>query len=115
MGIKLVSDAITIDEVRMIAKETYGEMVKAVADIERGIMAIGGEWHADSEAMLLEAGSDQQNLWGFNIYPDRLPEQQIEFVSLINIRPRQSNRKMEIDDAKIREKISQIVNKLVRQ
>jgi len=113
MEIKIVPDKITIDEIRQMATESYGEMVKAVADIEQGIMAVGGEWHADAETLLLEQGSKQFDLWGFNIYPDRLAGQQIEFVSLINIRPRQNNKKMDIENSEIREKISQIFNKLV--
>lgn len=113
MEIKIVTDKITADEIRQMAAESYGEMVKAVADIENGIMAVGGEWHADAEALLLDHGSKQMDLWGFNIYPDRPVGQQIEFVSLINIRPRQNNKKMDIGDPQIREKVSQILNKLV--
>jgi hypothetical protein len=113
MEIKIVTDKITIDEIRQMATESYGEMVKAVADIEQGIMAVGGEWHADAEALLLDQGSKQMDLWGFNIYPDRPVHQQVEFVSLINIRPRQKNRRMDIEDPAIREKISQIVRKLI--
>lgn len=113
MEIKIVTDKITADEIREMAAESYGEMIKAVADAERGIMAIGGEWHADAEALLLEQGSKQSDLWGFNIYPNRPAGQQIEFVSLINIRPRQNNKNMEIEDPEIRKKIFQIFNKLV--
>lgn len=113
MKIVVVKEKITVDEVKRLASESYGEMVKAVVDIENGILAIGGEWHADAEVILLQQGSKQDDLWGFNIYPGRQHQQWIEFVSLINIRPRQNNRKMEIEDAAIREKISHLVNKLV--
>ena len=113
MEIKIIISNIPLAEVVKMAEDGYGEMVKAVADTELGIMAIGGEWHADAEEVLLGQGSKQSELWGFNIYPARSPEQRIEFVSLINIRPLQNNRKMEIEDPEIREKISQIVNKLI--
>lgn len=113
MKIKIVPDKITIDEVRQMAADTYGDMVKGVADVQRAIMAIGGEWHADAEALLLEDGSAQENLWGFNIYPEKDKDSRIAFVSLINIRPRQNNRGMEIIDITIRKQITEIVNNLI--
>ncbi|MDR3642810.1 MAG: DUF5674 family protein [Candidatus Doudnabacteria bacterium] len=113
MEIKIITNRITLAEVKQIAADSYGDMVKAVVDIERGIIAIGGEWHADAESALLENGSTQTNLWGINIYPDKSPDGMIAFVSLINIRPRQNNRGMEIQDPFIKNKITAIVNKLI--
>ncbi|MBU0459138.1 hypothetical protein KJ652_05520 [Patescibacteria group bacterium] len=97
-----------------LAKERFGDMVKAVVDCERGIMAIGGELHADEEQLLLEDGSKQEVLWGINIYPDDESSDWIEFDSMINLRPSQSNRSRGIEDKKIREIILRIVSQLVK-
>lgn len=113
MEIKIIKDKINLGEVQVLAQATFGDMVKAVVDIEQGIMAVGGEWHADGEAVLLEQGSNQENLWGINIYPDNSDDSFIAFVSLINIRPRAGNRSMEIADPAIREKITSIVARLI--
>ena len=114
MEISIIITKIPLVEVKKAAEETFGDMVKAVADIEEGSMAIGGEMHADCEAKLLEHGSEQKNLWGFNIYPDRKPDEWLEYQSLINIRPSVGNRSMEIQDEAIRRKIAEIVNALIQ-
>ena len=88
--------------------ERFEEMVKYVADIERGIVAIGGEMHADAEAVLLEAGSRQADLWGANYYPGRGREGCIEYTSLINIRPSAGNRGMELLDPALRARVLEI-------
>jgi len=111
--IRVITTPITKDELRQIAKERFGDMVKAVVDIDKKIMALGGDLHADEEALLLQHGSEQQNLWGINIYPD-LPENEwLEFDSMINIRPSQNNRSHSVEDAQIRDQITEMVKKLV--
>ena len=110
---KLIDQIISLSELTNIAKERFGDMVKAVVDIEMGIMVAGGELHADEEAMLLERGSKQENLWGINIYTDKPENERIEFDSMINIRPRQNNRSRDVLDEKIREKIISAVNNLI--
>jgi len=92
---------------------SFGNFVKAVVDVEKQIMALGGELHADEEALLLERGSRQHNLWGINLYPELQGEEFIEFDSLINLRPIQGNRTRGIDDAGIRQRIKEIVNSLI--
>jgi shikimate kinase len=96
-----------------IAKEQFDDMVKAVVDIDQGIMAIGGELHADEEAMLLESGSRQENLWGINLYLNLPEEEWVEFDSMINVRPSQNNRSRSVEDFEIRSQILEIVKKLV--
>lgn len=113
MEIKVVSDHISRPEVKIAADETFGDMVKAVVDVDRGIMALSGEMHADAEAMLLQTGSQQESLWGINLYPDQLDDKWIEFDSMINIRPRQGNRSRDVEDTSIRERIRAVVHKLV--
>ena len=93
----------------------FDSLVKAVVDVKKEIMAVDAELHADEEQLLLKNGSRQTDLWGINIYPDEKDEKFIEFDSMINIRPYQSNRTRRIDDPKIREKVIQIVNKLVKK
>lgn len=88
-------------------------MVKAVVDIEQKIMAVGGELHADEEAILLDGGSLQQNLWGINIYHALPRDQWIEFDSMINIRPGQGNRSRHVDDSNVQKKIIEIVNNFI--
>ncbi|MFM7174218.1 MAG: DUF5674 family protein [Caldilinea sp.] len=90
--------------------EVYSLVVKIVVDIRRRTLAGGGEMHADCEALLLTQGSEQDDLWGANWYPD---EQQIEYESLINIRPRLGNRSMVIQSDDIRRKVSEITQELL--
>lgn len=98
-----------------VAKERFGDLVKAVVDIQRGIMVIGAELHSDEEAELLDQGSEQQYLWGINIYPDKSGEEMIEFDSMINVRPSQGNRSRDVNDPMIRQKIKEIVKLLIRE
>ena len=86
----------------------FEDMVKYVADVERGLVAIGGEMHADAEQVLLEAGSRQADLWGANYYPGRGRDGCIEYTSLINIRPAAGNRGMELVDPGLRTRIRDI-------
>ena len=113
MAIEIVKENINQARLNELAKERFGDIVKVVVDIELGIMVVGGELHADEEAMLLERDSKQENLWGINIYTDKTENERIEFDSMINIRPGQNNRSRDILDAAIREKIKIIVNNLV--
>jgi len=110
MIIKIVKDTISTDELREIAKEYYVDMIKGVADISKEIIAVGGEYHIDANMKLLENGSAQADVWGFNIFLDRPKDERIEFTSLINIRPQVGNRSMEVEDGAIRNKMRDIIN-----
>ena len=110
--IQLIAKPIMSADLKIIAADSFGDMVKAVVDIEKEIMAIGGEMHADEEAFLLEQGSKQENLWGINLYPDSDQADFIEFDSMINIRPRQGNRSRAVENEELRKKIFVIVGKL---
>lgn len=114
MEIKIVKDTITRSELAEIAKNQFGDLVKAVVDVEKKIMAIGGELHSDGEVLLIEQeGSKREYTWGINLYPSKSGEDWIEFDSLVNIKPQVGNRSRGVDNAEIREKIKSIVNKLV--
>jgi hypothetical protein len=112
---KIIKNKISIEELKQIAEETFGDLVKAVVDIEKGIMAIDGELHSDEEALLIENGSNQHNLWGINLYPNNNKENRIEFDSIINVRPLQKNKTRDIDNPEIKQKIIQIVNNLIEK
>ncbi|MCD6583104.1 MAG: hypothetical protein J7K71_00220 [Candidatus Omnitrophica bacterium] len=111
----LVDKEISLEELKKIAHQSFGNLVKAVVDVEKEIMVIGGELHSDEEEFLLRRGSQQENLWGINIYPDLENKEWIEFDSVINLRPSLGNLTRGVDNPKIREKICKIVNKLIRR
>lgn len=112
---KILDKPLSIDELKKIAGETFGDLVKAVVDVEKELIALDAELHSDLEALLLESGSKQKNLWGINFYPDIKDEDFIEFDSLINVRPSQGNKSRSVDDEKIRKRIVAIVNKWVKK
>ena len=97
-----------------MAAERFGDMVKAVVDTNRRLLAVGGELHSDEEAALLGQGSAQADLWGINIYPDQQRSEWIEFDSLINVRPRIGNRSRGVEDAATRQLICEIVDSLIQ-
>ena len=110
---RIVDAPICLGDLEAMARARFGNLVKAVVDVERKIMALDGELHADEEALLLENGSRQENLWGINIYPELEGPERIEFDSVINIRPSQGNLSRGVDNQAIRERIVQIVAGLV--
>lgn len=90
--------------------QEYENMIKIVVDIRRRFLSGGGEMHADCESVLLEDGSEQDDLWGANWYPS---EQRIEFESLINIRPRLGNRSILIQDEELRKKVESVTREIL--
>ena len=106
-------EKISRDELRQIAEKMFGNLVKAVVDVEKGIMAVDADLHADEEAFLLNEGSEQKNLWGINLYPEMEGEDFVEFDSMINLRPSQNNRSSGVENLEIRKKILEIVDTLV--
>jgi hypothetical protein len=91
----------------------YESMSKAVADLGRGRLAVDAEMHADLEALLLEEGAVQKDLWGLNLYPGKTGDDFIEYTSLINIRPAQSNSSLTLQDPTLRERVAGVVRKWV--
>ncbi len=92
----------------------FGDMVKGVVDVDRKLVALDAELHSDLESLLLSDGSEQENLWGINLYPELEGEDFLEFDSLINIRPRQGNRSRDVEDETIRKQIIDIINTLIQ-
>jgi len=112
---QIIKTRTPITELQKMAQKMFGNLVKAVVDIDREIMAVNGELHADEEALLLKNNSKQENLWGINIYPEIKGSNWIEFDSMINIRPSLGNLDRGINDASTRKKIVKIVNQLVEK
>lgn len=110
---KIVTEKIKLSELQEMTAVMFGNMVKAVVDIKKEIMVVDAELHSDEEALLIREGSKQEDIWGINIYPELLSDERIEFDSMINLRPRLSNRTRGIDDPQIRSRIISIVNRLI--
>ncbi len=114
MEIKIVKNPVKKEVVRELAAAGFGDLVKAVVDVNQEIMVIGGELHADGEALLVEQeGSEQENTWGINLYPDKGLDEWIEFDSMVNIKPAHGNRSRDVENPAIREKIKAVVDKLI--
>jgi hypothetical protein len=110
---RIIRERLTRAELIAMAQVRFGDMVKAVVDIARGIMAVSGELHSDEEALLLEDGSRQTDLWGINLYPGESGADWIEFDSMINVRPSQKNRSRDVEDENTRAAIRGVVDALV--
>lgn len=102
-------------ELKKYAANTFGDMIKCVADVEKGLLAIDADLHADLERMMLENGSEQTSLWGFNLYPNEMGNDFIEYDSLINIRSWQGNPSRDVLDKDVRERIASIVSKFITE
>lgn len=92
-----------------VAEDLKG-YIKVVVDVQRRILAAGGEKHVDGERLLLEDGSRQEDLWGAGL---DLETGEMDFDSLINLRPLQ-NRSHEILDQGIRAQIETLIQSLLK-
>ena len=111
---QILKNPITTDELKKIASQTFGDLIKAVVDIDKRLIAIDAELHSDLEALLLENGSQQNDLWGVNFYPDMEGGDFLEFDSMINMRPSQENFSRSVDDPKKQEAIKLIVKEWIK-
>jgi hypothetical protein len=109
MEILVAREPITQETLDALAKEWHRTLVKGVADISLGTVALGGEWHIDANNRLIADGSEQKNLWGFNLYPKEKGDAAIEYNSLINIRPLQGNRSMDIMSEETQKAVRKVV------
>ena len=110
---QILTEKISREQLKELASNTFVDMIKCVADVNRGLLAVDAELHADLEFMVLENGSEQENLWGFNLYPDETGDDFIEFDSLINIRAWQGNRSRDVENESVRKQIKELVSKFV--
>ena len=107
--ILLLSEKASQVQIQAMSEE-YGGMIKIAVDIRHGILAGGGDMHADCEQVLLQNGSEQDDIWGANWYPI---DQRIEFEAIINIPPHSGNRSMLIQSEGIRKKLTKITRQLL--
>ena len=98
-----------------MASAMFGNLVKAVVDVDRELIAVDAELHSDLEALLLENGSQQKSLWGINFYPEIKSDEFIEFDSIINMRPSRGNRSRGVENEEMRKKIIEIVAKRIKR
>ncbi len=110
---RIVKTTLAFNDLETMAAGMFGDMVKAVVDTDRELLAVDAELHADLESLLLEHGSEQRYLWGINLYPQAPGNEFIEFDSMINVRPSLGNRSRGVEDATIRNRIVEIVSKRV--
>ena len=110
---KLVENPFELKKLWQECETGFVDMIKIVVDVDREILAADAEMHADLEELLLSSGSSQEFLWGANLYPEQSKANFIEYTAFINIRPSQNNRSMEVGDVEIRDKIKNIVEKLI--
>ena len=109
------ANPVSMAELQQLAEGRFGDMIKAVVDLRRGLMLLDAELHADQEAELLAEGSAQRDLWGINLYPGVEGPDWLEFDSMINLRPSFGNRSRGVDEPSIREAIGILVDRLVRR
>lgn len=110
---KIIKDTLAWSDLYPMAQK-LGNFVKGVVDVEKEILALDAELHSDLEALLLESGSKQKDLWGINLYPDLRGEDFIEFDSMINLRPSQGNNSRGVEKPELRKRIVEIITQRIR-
>lgn len=107
---------LSIAELDEMAQNMYGNLVKAVVDIEKNLLVVDAPMHVDQEQFLLESGSEQKNLWGINLHPAKFgTDDFVEFDSMINIRPRVNNMSRSVEDPLLQEKLREIVLGIIHE
>src|SRR3990167_8882030 len=114
METRIIKDKTSREELKALAHEQYGDIIKAVVDVDQEIMGVGGELHIDIQSLMIEKENAQgQNTWGINLYLDKTGEDFIEFDSMINLKPTLGNKTRSVENPELQDKIRKIVNKLV--
>ena len=110
----IVTDKISLSELKILAHEQYGDVLKAAVDVVQGIMGVGGELHIDIQSLLIEKNNSQsQDIWGINLYLDKVGDEFIEFDSMINLKPLLDNKTRSVQNVETQKKIIEIIKKLV--
>lgn len=112
---EIIRNTLELNKLKEMAANVFGNIVKAVVDVDKELVAVDAELHSDLEALLLEDGSKQKDLWGINLYPDIQGNDFIEFDSIINMRPSQGNRSRGIEDEETRIKIIKIITEKIKR
>ena len=110
---QILQEPVSREELKRIAENTFGDMVKCVADVRLNLLAIDADLHADLETLLLDNGSAQEDLWGFNLWVEEEGQDFVEFDSLINIRAWQGNPSRDVLNPEVRETIMSVIAKFI--
>jgi len=113
MQIKILENKISIEEVKKLAENWYGDMIKGAVDIEGGRVALGGDYHIEDSELLTSTGSKFVDVWGFNIRFEENPDGVLEFDSMINIKPNLGNRSRNISNEEIVKKATEVIYKFI--
>ncbi len=115
METRIVKDKVTQNELKTLAHEQYGDIIKAVVDVKQEILGVGGELHIDIQSLLIEKENSQgQDTWGINLYLEKAGNDFIEFDSMINLKPLLGNKTRGIGNLDIQDRIREIVGKLIK-
>lgn len=110
MNILILNSKANAQEIELISEHFQG-YVKVVVDIEKEILCAGADKHVDEEQMLLENGSKESDLWGGGI---DIETGEIDYNSMINLRPNQENPSRDILSTEIRKRFDEVVNKILK-
>jgi hypothetical protein len=112
--VEIIRGKINKEYLKKFLDRPFKEVIKFVVDVEKEIIAFGGELHSDAQELLIEEGSDAKNLWGGNLYLfENGKKILIEYSALINIKPSQKNFSIDIKDKEIKEKIEKVLKKII--
>ena len=112
--VRIVKEKIRPEELKKIAEDSFGTLIKVAVDVEKDILAAGGEWHSKGQDLLVrQEGSTGENVWGANFHLFEKKEKRIDYFALINLKPGLGNRDMEIQDASVRRKVKEILEQLL--
>lgn len=111
---QIIENTISKAELIQMSKKMFDSLVKAVVDVEKNILVVDAELHSDQEQFLIEQGSEQKNLWGINLYPEKTGRAWLEFDSMINLKAWAGNKTRGVDDPKIRKQIAEIIKQKVK-
>jgi hypothetical protein len=111
---QILAKPLNREEFQKIADHIFGNMLKAVVDVKREVVAIDAELHVDLAEFLVENGSTGNDLWGINIYPAMSRDDWLEYDSMVNLKPQLGNRSRDVEDPIVRAKIRKILERYVR-
>ncbi|OHA89579.1 MAG: hypothetical protein A3C70_02370 [Candidatus Zambryskibacteria bacterium RIFCSPHIGHO2_02_FULL_43_14] len=115
METRIIKDTISKEELKALAHEQYGDIIKVAVDVTQEIMGVGGELHIDIQSLLIEQENSQgQDTWGINLYLEKTGDEFIEFDSMINLKPLLGNKTRGVESLEVQNKIREIVGKLVK-
>lgn len=106
----MILEKTTNEQSKQMAQDFDG-YIKIVVDVKRGILTGGGKRHVEGEQLLLKNGSRQDDLWGGGL---DLESGEIDYNSMINIRPSQQNMSRDIMSQEIRNIFDEVVHKLLK-